>query len=751
MAELPELVKDLALILVVAGAVTLLFKKLKQPLVLGYIVAGFLVSPHMPYTMSVMDRSNVQTWADIGVIFLLFSLGLDFSIKKILKMGMAPVISACTIIFCMMGLGMLVGHSFGWERMDCIFLGGMLAMSSTTIIYKAFDDMGLQQQGFASSVMSVLILEDILAIVMMVMLSTIASGKSPDGEQMIGSILKIGFFLILWFVVGLFAIPLFLRSVRKLVNGETLLVVSLGLCCLMAVISTKVGFSSAFGAFVMGSILAETIEADKIIKVVEPVKNLFGAIFFVSVGMLVEPIVLVDYALPIVLLVLTILMGQAIFGTMGFLLSGQSLKNAMRCGFSMAQIGEFAFIIASLGLSLGVIGQFLYPVVVAVSVITTFLTPYMIRASVPCYKLIEKQLPRKWIRQLNHMSTNTPENQTQPVSEWKFLGRQLLINTVIYGILSGAVIALMLTFCLPFCRHLFGHWAGNAACGALTILLISPFLRAMVMKKNHSKEFRNLWTKNRLNRLPLLFTIIARVVIAACFIFYICNYLTRFANALIIAIAIALLTLMVISRRLKKRSIELERLFIQNLHSRDIEAQVSGRKRPLFEGRLLDRNLHIGIFEVPEDSLWAGKQLQDLQLRNRFGIHVSSIQRGIQRLNIPNGETVIFPGDKIQAIGDDEQLADFSQALRKEMVAEDYDIEQRETKLRQLVLSGKSDFIGKTLQDSGIRDKYNCMVVGVEEGQQSLTMINPSRRFEKGDIIWVVGEESALNTIVQHC
>ena len=273
----------------------------------------------------------------------------------------------------------------------------------------------------------------------------------------------------------------------------------------------------------------------------------------------------------------------------------------------------------------------------------------------------------------------------------------------------------------------------------------------MVMKKNHSKEFRNLWTKNRLNRLPLLFTIIARVVIAACFIFYICNYLTRFANALIIAIAIALLTLMVISRRLKKRSIELERLFIQNLHSRDIEAQVSGRKRPLFEGRLLDRNLHIGIFEVPEDSLWAGKQLQDLQLRNRFGIHVSSIQRGIQRLNIPNGETVIFPGDKIQAIGDDEQLADFSQALRKEMVAEDYDIEQRETKLRQLVLSGKSDFIGKTLQDSGIRDKYNCMVVGVEEGQQSLTMINPSRRFEKGDIIWVVGEESALNTIVQHC
>ena len=493
MSELPELVKDLALILVVAGFVTLIFKKLKQPLVLGYIVAGFLVSPHMPYLMSVVDKSDIQTWADIGVIFLLFSLGLDFSIKKILKMGASPIIAACTIIFCMMTLGVIVGHSFGWKEMDCIFLGGMVAMSSTTIIYKAFSDMGLTQQGFASTVMSVLILEDILAIVMMVMLSTIANGNSPDGVQLVGSIIKIGFFLVLWFVIGIFAIPLFLRSVRKILNNETLLIVALGFCCLMAVISTRVGFSAAFGAFVMGSILAETVEADKIIRLVDPVKNLFGAIFFVSVGMLVNPSVLVNYALPILLLVVTILVGQALFGTLGYLLGGQTLKNAMRCGFSMAQVGEFAFIIATLGRSLGVISEFLYPVVVAVSVITTFLTPYMIRAAEPCYDFLIKHLPKRWVRRLTHIQTNSVGESATADNHWKVLMKKMILNTLIYGILSSAVIAIMFSAALPLCRKLSiewtgSHWAGNAVCGFLTIVFIAPFLRSIVMKQNHSEH-----------------------------------------------------------------------------------------------------------------------------------------------------------------------------------------------------------------------------------------------------------------------
>lgn len=744
MAEIPHLIQDLALILMVAGLVTLLFKKLRQPLVLGYIVAGFLVSPHMPYLMSVVDKADIQTWADIGVMFLLFSLGLDFSFKKILKMGMAPVIAAITIIFCMMALGTGVGTLFGWSRMNCLFLAGMLAMSSTTIIYKALDDLGLRQQRFAGLVMSVLILEDVLAIVMMVMLSTIARGANPDGSMMIESVGKIVFFLVLWFVVGIFLIPPFLRKTRRLMNDETLVVVALGLCCAMAVLSTTVGFSSAFGAFVMGSILAETIEADKITTVVEPVKNLFGAIFFVSVGMLVDPAILVSYAVPILVLVLTILVGQAIFGTMGFMLSGQPLKTAMRCGFSMAQIGEFAFIIASLGLSLRVISDFLYPVVVAVSVITTFLTPYMMKAAIPCYEFMERRLPRKWIRRLDHMGAIHHSTQTEN-NHWRALLKAMAWNVVIYSILSVAVVAIMLSLFLPFMRRLLPgwelHWCANGITGILTVAMISPFLRSMIMKKNHSEEFKALWTESRLNRLPLIFTVLVRVAIGAGFIFYICNYLSRFKNALIITIALVVILLMALSRRLKHRSIRLERLFVQNLRSRDIAAQVSGKRRPLFEGHLLDRDIHISEFIVPVDSLWAGKTLAQLKLGNRFGVHVSSILRGSHRINIPDGNMMLFVGDKLQAIGNDEQLNIMNAAMQAELLPEDADIEHREMKLQKLVITADSPLVGKTLKESNVRQRYNFMVVGVEEGQKNLTMINPNRRFEVGDIVWVVGED----------
>ena len=747
MAELPALIEDLALILMVAGVVTLVFKKLKQPLVLGYIVAGFLVSPHMPYTASVVDMSNIHLWADIGVMFLLFSLGLDFSFKKILKMGASPIISVICIIFAMSVLGVIVGQSFGWSRMNCIFLGGMLAMSSTTIIYKAFDDLGLRQQQFAGLVMSVLILEDILAIVMMVMLSAIASGNNPDGGQMLGSVMKIGFFLVLWLVVGIFAIPLFLRRVRKLINSEVLLIVSLGLCCAMAVFSTKVGFSSAFGAFIMGSILAETIEAERIEKLVEPVKNLFGAIFFVSVGMLVDPHILIDYALPIFVLVMTIIIGQAIFGSISFILGGESLKSAMRCGFSMAQIGEFSFIIASLGLSLGVIGDFLYPVVVAVSVITTFLTPYMIRLATPAYNALEPHLPKKLIRMLNHLSMSRPNTTEQ--SKWKQLLIQMSINTIVYSILSTAVIVLMLTFFHPIMVQMFQEkWYGTAITGFLTITLIAPFLRAMVMKKNRSEEFKALWKESNRNRLPLIFTILFRIMIAVNFVFYVINYLTNFGPAILITVGFIAVIFIIMSRTIKRRSILLERLFINNLRSRDIEAQVRGKKKPLYEGKLLDRDIHIADFDVPFNSMWMGQTLKQLNLGRKYGVHISSIMRGGCRLNIPDGDYLIFPGDKLQAIGSDDQLTKFRNAIENDVLREDYELEKREMKLRQFIITQDSPFIGKTLEESGIRSRYSCMVVGMEEGKENLSPVGPKRRFEEGDILWIVGEQEALDVLM---
>lgn len=463
MSHLATLINDLALILICAGIMTLLFKKLKQPLVLGYVVAGFLASPHLAFTPSVMDTANIQTWADIGVIFLLFSLGLEFSFKKIVKVGGSAIIATCTIIFCMILLGVAVGVGFGWKRMDCLFLGGMIAMSSTTIIYKAFDDLGLRKKQFAGLVFGILILEDVLAILLMVMLSTMAVSHDFEGTEMLLSIAKLLFFLILWFVIGIYLIPGLLKRFRRLMGDETLLIVSLGLCFGMVVIAAHTGFSAAFGAFIMGSILAETVEAESIERLVKPVKDLFGAVFFVSVGMMVEPHMIVEYAFPILVITLAVVLGQSLFGTLGVLLAGKPLKTAMQCGFSLTQIGEFAFIIASLGVSLKVTSNFLYPIVVAVSVITTFITPYMIRFAEPASRYVDKLLPVKWQAFMMRYSTGAQTMNHENL--WRKLIFALVRISAVYSIVSIAVIAVAFRFLVPLLIDaLPGIWAALSCC-----------------------------------------------------------------------------------------------------------------------------------------------------------------------------------------------------------------------------------------------------------------------------------------------
>ena len=754
MSEIPSLIHDLALILVTAGISTLIFKKLKQPLVLGYIMAGFIVSPNMPFPLSVIDNENIHTWADIGVMFLLFALGLDFSVKKILKMGMAPVIAALTIIFSMMTIGMTVAEMFGWSHMNGLFLAGMLAMSSTTIIYKAFDDLGLKQQQFSSLVMSVLILEDILAIVMMVVLTTIAKGESAgagseEDTGLLGALMYIVFFLVLWFVVGLFLVPIFLRKVRKLINEEVMLIVSLALCCAMAVFASMVGFSSAFGSFVMGSILAETIEAKKIEKLVEPVKNLFGAIFFVSVGMLVDIKVVIEQWPAIVALTFAIILGQSILGSFGFLLSGQPLKTAMRCGFSMSQIGEFAFIIASLGLSLGILSDFIYPVIVTVSVITTFTTPYMIRGAVPVYNIVERSLPKVWISRINKISDMAPTNQDHSQSNWRPLLIQMAINTLIYSVLSSAIVFVMLTVGESLlCSIMPTKWA-HPVCALLTILLLSPYLRAMVVKKNRSEEFRALWIGSRHNRAPLTFTILARVALAMSYICYVLNQLTNFPNALMLCLAICAVIGMVSSRGIKNYSIKLERLFLQNIHSKELAERATGKKRPLFEGKLLDRDLHIASVDVPQDSTWVGKTLKELNLGQRFGVHVSSILRGRRKINIPSGDDMVFPYDQLNVIGSDEQLKTLNSVLQEDLYPEPTEFIGHDMQLRRILVEEDSLLEGKSLVTSQLRDKYNCMFVGLEEGQENLTSVSPLYLFKSGDILWIVGEDNDVKRLTE--
>ena len=570
MSELEPLIADLALILICAGAMTLLFKRLKQPVVLGYIVAGFLTSPNMPYMPSVTDLDGIHLWSEIGVIFLLFALGLEFSFRKILRMGAAPIIAACSIILGMMLVGMFTGQLFGWGKMDCIYLGGMLAMSSTTIIFKAFDDMGLRQKRFASLVLSVLIIEDILAIVLMVMLSTLAVSKEFEGSQMLMSILKLAFFLVLWFVVGIYLIPLFLRKVRSLMSNETMLITALALCFGMVVIASAVGFSAAFGAFIMGSILAETVEAEQIEHLVAPVKDLFGAIFFVSVGMMVDVSLIAEYIVPILCIIVAIMLGQTILSTGGFLLSGQPLKTSMQCSFSLTQIGEFAFILATLGTSLHVTSDFLYPIVVAVSVFTTFTTPYMIRLAEPAYGVVERILPKRWRAKLESNASDEEEPETEEQhSHWKAYLKHTSLTIMIHSVLCMAIIALMIYFGKPYIANMLpAPWA-NIVTALLTIILCAPFLWTLMRNGSQSEDVVALMNSCRASRVKLMAFQLLRLIIGAAFVSYILGRTVHWGGMLGTFVVMAIVFSIVFSPRLQKRSEQISQTFNENLTQRE--------------------------------------------------------------------------------------------------------------------------------------------------------------------------------------
>ena len=549
---------------------TLLFKSLKQPIVLGYIVAGFLASPNMPYMPSVTDMHGIHVWSEIGVIFLLFALGLEFSFKKILKMGAAPIIAAVSIILAMMYVGACVGELFGWSQMDCIFLGGMLAMSSTTIIFKAFDDMGLRQKRFAGLVLSVLIIEDILAIVLMVMLSTLAVSKEFEGTQMLNSILQLGLYLVLWFTVGLYFIPLALRKLKPLMNDETMLITALALCFGMVVAASAAGFSAAFGAFVMGSILAETVEAEKIEHLVAPVKNLFGAIFFVSVGMMVDVALIIEYIVPIVSIIAAVMLGQTILSTCGFLLSGQSLKTSMQCSFSLTQIGEFAFILATLGTSLGVTSDFLYPIIVAVSVFTTFTTPYMIRLAEPAYNALARLLPAKWIAKLER---NTDEKDEQAPDElqqiWNSCFKRFIFNMLINSVICIAIMAIMLYYGQPIVSSMVpAEWV-HPVTALIALILCAPFLWMLLRAGGDGPEVDKLWESGARWRIRLTAYGLLRILITAVFVSYFVDYAMPWSRWLGMFALVAILFIIYFSSALEKQSNRLVQNFTDNLSARE--------------------------------------------------------------------------------------------------------------------------------------------------------------------------------------
>ena len=731
------LITDLAFILLLGAVVTVLFKWIKQPVVLGYIVAGFLASPHFKYLPSVTTEANIDFWAQIGIVVLLFSLGLEFSFKKLVNSGGSAVVTALIIVTGMMGAGFAIGHLLHFNFINSLFLGGMLSMSSTTIIIKALTDLGLRQQKFATQVLAVLIVEDLFAVVMMVMLSSIAINKSVEGTELLYSVAKLVFFLIMWFLVGVYVIPTVLNKWRRFLNQETLLVVSMGLCLGMAVFSVYCGFSLALGAFVMGSILAGTSYAERIEHVVSPVKDLFGAVFFISVGMMVRPEIIAQYWLPIIILSVVVIVGMIIFGTFGMLVTGQTLKVAIQSGFSLTQIGEFAFIIATLGMSLGVLEPTLYPIVVAVSVITTFTTPYFIKMSTPAYNLIERHLPRRLHFLIDRYQNEAgKENAGGPT--WAPVLRRYLWRTALYSIILTAIILVSDEYIRPWTAEIFSPDFATAASPLLTIALMAPFLLALMMPLSKN-DFRTPQGARIHGNIPRVVISIFRFMLAMAFVIYVIgrNYSAR--AGLVAAIAAALLIALFFSHRLRKRMNGIENKFLDNLNERELRR--SGRNNRVVS------DLHQAYMTVGTGCRFAGERLTDSNLRQRFGVNVISISRGSQTIPIPAGSARLFPGDVVGVIGTDDQLSSLLPEIEAEQQpASDTAIRPDDVRLTNVLLTESSPLVGRTPLTASLRDSYDAIVVAVQRGDEFIDS-NPDLAFAPGDIVWLVGNVKKLNTL----
>lgn len=734
MLHIPNLILDLALILGAAAVVTLLFKKLKQPVVLGYILAGLLVGPHFHLFPTVVELESIRTWADIGVIFLLFSLGLEFSFKKLLKVGGSALIMAITGISMTMLLGYTLGKFLGWNSMDCLFLGGMLSIASTTIIIRAYDELNLKSKKFTQIVMGVLIIEDLVAVVLMVVLSTVAVTRSFEGAAMLSSVLKLGFFLVVWFISGIFFVPTLLRKLQKLMNEETLLIVALALCFLMVVLATYAGYSPALGAFIMGSVLAETTKAEKIESIIGPVKNLFGAIFFVSVGMLIDPDMVAKHGLPIAAATLVLLFAKPFFVSIGALISGQPLKIAVRSGMSLSQIGEFSFIIATLGMNLKVTSGFLYPIAVAVSVITAFTTPYMIRFSEHIHNALVKRLPIKLVYSLNSYSSNV--QAIRNVGEWQGVLRSYGIVMTLNSIVVIGLTILSARFLSPFMQSkLDSPMVASILTALLTLIGAGPFLLGLTFKRVTRQAVHNLWLQRRNNRAPLIALEISRMFLAVFLVGFMFNALFSSIAALAVAIGGTVLIVLLFKKYLQLFYALLERRFISNFNARE-----NGNGKPSAID-VLPWDAHLAEFEIESESVFSGKKLSELALREQYGINIAKIERGTIVINIPGKDDLLFPGDRISVIGTDEQLSQFKAVLDAVPADTGADNGSNEIVLQQFVIDAQSLLLGKSIRESGIREKTRGLIIGIERDGKRILNPDSLTVFEIGDLVWIAGEE----------
>jgi CPA2 family monovalent cation:H+ antiporter-2 len=745
MGHLPNLIVDLALILLTGAIVTILFKSIKQPVVLGYILAGVLVGPYLSIIPTVTDSENIRTLAEIGIIFLLFSLGLEFNIKKIQKIGGSASITALIEIVFISLAGFIMGQLMKWSIMDSIFIGAMLASSSTTIIIKAFDDLGIKTRPFARIVFGVLIIEDIVVILLLVLLPTIAITRQFEGTQLLITIAKLIFFLILMVIIGLYILPTFVKKARNFLNEETLLILSVGLCLGMVVLATRAGFSAELGAFIMGFILAETSVAEKVEHVTKPVKDLFAAVFFVSIGMMIDPSILLRYGGVVAIVTFITIFGKLISTSLGALLSGQSPRQSFQIGMSMAQIGEFAFIVATLGLSLGVISDFLFPVAVGASAITTFTTPYMIKYSDKLYQWIQPIIPAKWISFLDTYSTNMRKSRTEKV--WKTTVKSYLIRILTNTIIIIALSVLSIRYISPLVHGFIrNELLADLVILAITFLFIAPFLWGLMAKRSHDIAYRELWINNKYNRGPLIAIELVRVIIGLLLIGFLINEIFSTLVSAITIMPVIVIVLIIFSKRIRFFYQRMERRLVSNIGSNSTTADML-RVNPIPALNLSPWDVQIVEMEVDPNALYIGKTLEQLAWREQFGVNIAYIKRAGSITCFPTRDSQLFPTDKVGIIGSDEQLKtfqpEFSKSDNMESDTEDIDIV-----VKSIEITDKNRFIGQTIRDSGLREKTNGLVLGIERKNERILNPVSTTVFEKDDIIWLAADRTKIREII---
>ena len=747
MAEELNLVRDLAIILVSAGLFTIISKALKQPLILGYIIAGFLIGPHISFFPGITSEETVHQWSDIGIIFLMFGLGLEFSFKKLLKVGSSALVAAGSKFLGVFVIGYVAGQAMGWSNMESVFLGGLLSMSSTMVVLKSYDDMGLKRKPWAGMVFGTLVVEDLIAILLMVLLSTMAVSNKFAGGEMLFNLAKLAFFLILWFLVGIYVIPSILKRARKYINDEILLIVSIGLCFGMVALAEAVGFSSALGAFVMGSILAETVESEHIDRLVGPIKDLFGAIF-VSVGMMVAPSVIAEHWATILIITAIVMLTHILFAGAGILMTGNGLENAVNTGFSLAQLGEFGFIIAGVGVNLGVMRGFIYPVIIAVSVITTFTTPYMIKLAGPAYRGISKALPAGWLAKMNQNAGQVRTTAAEQ-SEWKKLLKAYFLRIILYGVILVAIFIGSKLYLGNLILRIFpdiSPFVLNLTEVLVTLFAMSPFLFGMAINSGSINNPANKLLKQKSRNVwPIAGLVIARTFIAVSFIIAVIASHFHLAGWAVLLIAVAGFLLTISARRTVRHYSVVEQRFIRNLNEKEEHER---RIRPVtthMRDKMSGYDVHLELIELAPDSRLAGLPLKEIPFRSTTGANIIKIQRGTKSILIPDADTCIYPHDKLLAVGTTEQLEGLRKMLMDSVEKPEKSLDQ-EFDVVQLLLEADSYLTGLRLGDTDMRE-YHCMVISVLHDGKFITNPGPDYVFQEGDSVWVAGEISACEWI----